>query len=330
MLKGGWKGLFRSAPGPADRLRLSVVLIVHRMSVQAERTLMSLSPAYQEGVSPEDYEIILVENASDDPLGETRARAAAGGAVLRYFWREETQRSPVPAVNFGAAQGRGPHLAIAIDGARMLTPGVLRLTLAALRADRRAVVSVPGYHLGSELQQVAVNKGHDAAADQALLQGIGWPEAGYRLFDIAVLSGSCRGGFFRPHAESNFLAMSRAIWNAVGGMDTRYDDHGGGMVNVALYRRLLDMPETALYLLYGEGTFHQVHGGVTTNTPESARAGIMKAIVAQDAALRPDRSLPGARPILFGPAAPQVLRFLRYSLDRAEAGGQAVANDGRT
>lgn len=313
----------RGGPLAADaRVRLSIVVIVHRMAEQAARTLMSLSPACQQGVDPQDYEIILVENASDDPLGEARARAAAGGVSLRYFWREETQRSPVPAANFGVSQARGSHLAMMIDGARMVTPGVVRLTLAALRADPQAAVSVPGYHLGTELQQVAVNKGHDAAADRVLLERIGWPRAGYRLFGIAVLSGSCRGGFFRPHAESNFLAMSVDKWRAIGGMDTRYDDHGGGMVNVALYRRLLDEPGTPLYLLYGEGTFHQFHGGVTTNTPEAERVRVMTAIVAQDEALRPDRSLPGAVPILFGPAAPEVMPFLRYSLERVQASAQ--------
>lgn len=292
--------------------KLSIIMVVHRMPEQAARTLVSLSPGYQRGVDAGDYEVIVVENPSDQMLGEQ-----AAGAV-RYFGRAETAKSPVGAVNFGVAQARADHVAILIDGARMLTPGVVAQTLAALRADPQAAVSAPGYHLGHELQQVAVNKGHDAATDSGLLAGIGWPRDGYRLFDIAVLSGSCRQGFFRPHAESNFLALSRQKFQALGGMDARYDDLGGGMANLDFYKRLLSTPGTALYLLFGEGSFHQFHGGITTNTPEAERPAIMQAIQAQDALLRgTDTALPSTVPILFGMAHPAVIRFVEYSLRQA-------------
>jgi glycosyltransferase involved in cell wall biosynthesis len=288
---------------------LSIVMVVHRMPEQAARTLHSLSPAYQRGVRAEDYEVIVVENPSDQILG-----AEAAGPV-RYFLRAEAAKSPVGAVNFGVAQARADHVAILIDGARMLSPGVVAATLAALRADPAAAVSAPGYHLGHELQQVAVNKGHDAAADRALLEGIGWPADGYRLFEIAVLSGSCRQGFFKPHAESNFLALSRQKFQALGGMDARYDDLGGGMANLDFYKRLLESPGTPLYLLFGEGSFHQFHGGITTNTPEAERAAIMQAIKAQDEGLRgAATALPTTAPILFGTAHPAVMRFVEYSL----------------
>lgn len=313
-------GRLFSRDAPRDGLRLSVVVIVHRMADQAERTLISLAPAYQQGVAARDYEVIVIENASDQPLGADRATAALGAGQLSYHWREEVQRSPVPAVTAGVALARGSHLAIVIDGARMLSPGVIRHTLAALRADPEAAVSVPGYHLGAELQQIAVNKGHDAAADAALLDGIGWPADGYRLFEVAVPSGSSRRGFLRPQSESNFLALSLAKWRAIGGMDARYDDHGGGKANLDLYKRLLDHPGTALYLLFGEGSFHQFHGGITTNTPEADREAIMAAINAQDRTIRGENVRPPANPpILFGTVHPAVYPFLRRALDLAGA-----------
>jgi hypothetical protein len=291
------------------RPSLSIVMVVHRMPEQAARTLLSLSPAYQRGVAAGEYEVIVVENPSDQLLG-----AAAAGPV-RYFLQEKAAKSPVAAVNFGVAQARADHVAILIDGARMLSPGVVAQTIAALRADPQAAVSAPGYHLGHELQQVAVNKGHDEATDRALLDSIGWPADGYRLFEIAVLSGSCRQGFFKPHAESNFLALSRRKFQALGGMDARYDDLGGGMANLDFYKRLLETPGTALYLLFGEGSFHQFHGGITTNTPEAERAVIMQAIKAQDEGLRgSDTALPANVPILFGAAHPGVMRFVEQSL----------------
>jgi len=310
-----------SAQDDPGRPVLTVVVVVYRMAEQAERTLASLAPGYQRGADPHAYEIVVIENESPEMLGEARARAAAGGASLRYVARDETQASPVGAVHAGVMMARGTHLAIMIDGARMLSPGVIAGALSVLRTGPEAVVSVPGYHLGHDLQQVTVNAGHDAAADRALLAGIGWPADGYRLFDIAVLSGSSRGGFFRPQAESNFLVLPVALWNLLGGMDRRYADYGGGMVNIAFYKAVLEHPGVRFYLLHGEGTFHQFHGGVTTNTPAAERALVMTAIMKQDESLRPDRSLPTTPAILFGPTHPAMHRFLRWSLDRAQGAG---------
>ncbi len=82
------------------RHRISFVVIVYKMPDQAEKTLYSLSTAYQQGVSEDDFEVIVVENASSAVLGETRA--CQYGNNVRYFYRQETLPSPVPAVNFGA------------------------------------------------------------------------------------------------------------------------------------------------------------------------------------------------------------------------------------
>ncbi len=308
------RGAARAGPpaaGPAPAL--SVLLVIHRMPDQAERTLRSL--ALQEGVGPGEVEVIAVENASDRVLGEARAAAALPG--VRYVLREEARPSPVPAVHHAAALARGAALAVAVDGARLLSPGVLRLTLAGLRALPGAAVAVPGYHLGSEPQQDSVNKGHDEAADRALLAAVGWPTDGYRLFEVSVWSRSSRRGFLRPLSESNFLALSRAKWEALGGMDLRYDSLGGGKANLDLYKRLLELPDTPLLLLHGEGTFHQVHGGVTTNTPAGEREAVMAAIRAQDLAIRGEAAPPTAEPILFGPVHPAARRFLALSLERA-------------
>ncbi|MFI8746539.1 glycosyltransferase [Pseudomonas sp. NPDC077186] len=303
--------LFRRKP------RLSIVVIVYRMPDQAEKTLLSLSPEYQHGVQERDYEVIVVENHSDRLLGCERAMRHAGN--VRYFHRQETQRTPVHAINFGAAQARGSHVAIMIDGARMLSPGVVRLAMDAFRLEPEAAVSAPGYHLGHKLQQVAVNEGYDEVAEAELLKSIDWPQDGYRLFDIAVLSGSCQGGFFQSNYESNFIAMSMRKWKALGGVDSRYDDFGGGNANLDLYKRLLEFPGTPFYMLFGEGSFHQFHGGVTTGTRKAERDVIYKQLDDQDRALRgDDRAPPSVRPILFGTPHPSVYRFIRHSLDKVQ------------
>lgn len=298
--------------------KLSIVVIVYKMPDQAERTLHSLSARHQHGVTEGEYEIIVVENHSDRLLGAERALKQGGN--IRYFHRNETERTPVHAINYGASVARGSHLAIMIDGARMVTPGVVRGALNAFRLDPEAAVSAPGYHIGHKLQQVAVNEGYNEQVEAGLLQEINWPENGYRLFDIAVLSGSCQGGFFQANYESNFIGMSRRKWRQLGGVDARYNDFGGGNANLDLYKRLLETPGTSFYLLYSEGSFHQFHGGVTTGTLKEERARIYKQLDDQDREIRgDDRSPPSVRPILLGEPHPHVLRFLDHSLTRVRA-----------
>src|SRR5689334_5918442 len=53
----------------AEAPLLSLLVIVHRMPEQAGRTLRSLSPSYQRNAAASDYEVIVVENASDRLLG---------------------------------------------------------------------------------------------------------------------------------------------------------------------------------------------------------------------------------------------------------------------
>lgn len=126
--------LFRPRP------KLSIVLIVYKMADQAERTIRSLCPPYQQGVAASDYELLVVENRSDWLLGEQRAKQYSSN--VRYFLRDEKQRTPVHAINFGAGQARGTHVAIMIDGARMVTPGIVRHAIDAFRIapDRKSVV----------------------------------------------------------------------------------------------------------------------------------------------------------------------------------------------
>ena len=92
-----------------------------------------------------------------------------------------------------------------IDGARMVTPGILENVLAARRITERAVVVIPGYHLGPDLQKKTVRIGYDEETEARLLEQIRWPEDGYRLFEVATLSGSGSHGYFKPIAECNCL-----------------------------------------------------------------------------------------------------------------------------
>lgn len=302
----------RVAPG------LSLVVVVYRMPEQAHRTLRSLAVPYQREVSEADYEVIVVENLSDRTLGKS---AATGyGSNFRYIARGETTSSPVAALNHGISEARGPMIGIMIDGARMVTPGIVRDMLRATRSFTTPVISVPGYHIGREIQQESVDSGYGPEVEAALLRSIEWPANGYRLFEIACFSGSCAGGFFRPFAESNCLAMPRSLLEELGGIDPRFDLPGGGNANLDLYRRACLHPRAELVVLPGEGSFHQFHGGVTTNVSRQspARQAMMKALDEQYVALRGEGYRPPEKEaIYFGRIPPQAMRFVRESAERA-------------
>ena len=296
--------------------KLSLVVVVYRMPRQAINTLYTLSPAYQLDAAEQDYEVIVVENSSSAPMGEAPATQFASN--VKYFYREETQPTPVPAALFGAEQARGNIIGMMIDGARMASPGLVRNVLGASLSSANAVVAVPGYHLGHKLQQEAVNHGYDEAEEIRLLESVAWQENGYRLFDIACVSGSCKGGFFRPNAESNCLCMPRHIWQAVEGIEPRFTATGGGQANPDLYKRVCEHPLTDLVITPGEGTFHQFHGGVTTGTRGDVRAQHMQDHFEQYKALRGRYyKPPTTQARLYGKVSAHAMPFMRRSVEIA-------------
>lgn len=302
---------------PRDECRplVSFIVIVYDMPEQAERTLQSLTPQYQEGVSELDYEVIVVENKSERNLNPDFLRTLPDN--FTYHLRHEREPTPVHAINHGAGISRGQYVCVMIDGARMVTPGVVRNILRGHRLHDKAVVTVPGYHIGSELQQDAVEQGYGVEQDRALIRSIGWPLEGYRLFDISCFSGSCAPGFFRPNSESNCISIPRDIWAALGGIDIRFNIRGGGLVNLDLYKRACEFPGVEHVVLLGEGTFHQFHGGVTTGgEARSKREALMKEIKDQYEDIRGEAyTSPVSTPVFLGELPDQVLRFVQASTE---------------
>jgi len=174
-----------------------------------------------------------------------------------------------------------------IDGARLTSPGIIQYALRAFRAFRNPIVTTLAWHLGPDIHRRAVAQhGYDRRMEDELLARIRWPEDGYRLFEIAALAGSSRDGWFAPTAESSSLFMSRSSLEALGGYDERFDQPGGGLVNMDTYARACALPDSELVMLLGEGTFHQIHGGVMTSATEDESQRKLAAWTAQYAAIR--------------------------------------------
>jgi len=297
-------------------LKISFILIVFKMPEQAKKTLFSLSSAYQTNVSADDYEVIVVENASDANLEEQDVLSF--GKNFKYWRREDNSGSPAAAINYGVKQANFPFVAIMIDGARMLTPGVVSSTLDALRINRFSVVAVPGYHLGDGLQQVTSKQGYDQKAEKKLLQQIRWPEDGYRLFEIASFSATSAPGFFNPISECNCISLPKTVFENIGGCDERFDSHGGGYVNLDLYKRFCEVPRISLFFLFGEGSFHQFHGGATTGPDTKLKRTLLqRKFRKQYKAIRGENySPPQIKPIYLGKIPDSAGKFLKLSAKR--------------
>jgi hypothetical protein len=151
-----------------------------------------------------------------------------------------------------------------IDGARLASPGLIAACRAAAQLHPRAVVATINYQLGPQLQCLAAEKGYDQREEDRLLASIAWPSDGYRLFEIAT--SELRAGLRGPMVESNALFMSRTLWDELGGYDEQFVEPGGGAVNPDTFIRATALPDTQLIRIAGEGTFHQIHGGVSTST----------------------------------------------------------------
>ena len=245
---------------------LSIIVIVYNMQREAPRTLLSLSRAYQRELGDLNYEVIAVDNGSAEPLPDSLLKSL--GPEFRYHRIFPGLPSPAKAMNQGIALAAGQLVGLMVDGARIATPGVLRYAALASRLADRPLIYTLGFHLGHEPQTKAFANGYNALVEDQLLADIGFPADGYRLFEIACLAGACKRGLLGLPSESNCVFLRRDDLRILGGFNEAFISPGGGLVNLDFFHRACSLPGIIPICLAGEGSFHQVHGGVTTNVIE--------------------------------------------------------------
>ena len=254
-----------STPEPPPKL--SVVVACYEMAAQIKNTLQSLLPPYQRNISMDEYEIILVDNGSAKMLDEQTQKISANLDYI-YLSPNESSPSPGPAMNRAVALSRASLLCLMIDGARLVTPGVLSWGMRLLKLSPRAMVEVRGWHLGPKWQPESIMEGYDSEQECELLESVRWLENGYRLWEIAAATPQTQSGFSARTAESNCIFMSRDLFFEIGGFDERARAPGGGLVNLDFFSRAVAAAR-CVFTVLGEGTFHQVHGGAATGLSKS-------------------------------------------------------------
>ena len=255
-------------PAPVDHVDLTVVVVFHNMAREARRTLHSLSRAYQTGVDDTSYEVIVIDNGSAPDQALSAEAVAEYGPEFRLLTLDAVHPSPVNALNAGIRAGRGRNFALMIDGAHVVTPGVLRWGLAGLSTYSPAVVATQQWYVGPGQQGDVMAQGYDQAYEDRLFEQIAWPANGYRLFEIGHFIGD--RDWLDGLWESNCLFVERETLEQVGGFDESFDLPGAGYANLDLYERLAAGPEITVATILGEGSFHQMHGGDTTNQVDAA------------------------------------------------------------
>jgi hypothetical protein len=294
---------------------LSVVVVVHDMARELPRTLRSLAPPYQRGVTPDDYEVVVVDNGSRRPVDEALVEAFPGRLRLRRI--DPAPVSPVRAANEGIDEAGGDIVGLIIDGARLASPGLLAAAHLASTLAEEPVITAPAWHLGPTTHKQAAASGYDQDTEDELLSSIGWEDDGYRLFEVSTPAGSSARGLFGPMGESSSLFLRRRTWERLGGLDERFDLPGGGLVNHDLYRRACMLDGTRLVVLLGEGTFHQHHGGAATSGRISWAEMHDQYVALRGTPYEP----PSATPIYLGTVPPTLLAHVEESARWARAQG---------
>lgn len=183
-------------------MKLTIVVNLFNMRREAVRTLYTLSLDYQQGVSATDYEVVVIDNGSSEPLGGDLA--CSFGPNFKYKYIDTSSPSPAKAINDAIADSQSPYVMSIIDGARMLSPSLIVTTLEAISQFSDPFIFTLGWHLGNKLQNQSMLEGYNQKEEDKLLETVDWRNNGYQLFDISVLAGSSKDGYYgNLPAESN-------------------------------------------------------------------------------------------------------------------------------
>lgn len=244
-------------------MKLSIIINFYNMRREAPRTLFSVSREYQKNVENLDYEVIAIDNGSTEKL--TQQEVSKFGDNFHYRYYETTSPSPCKAINDAVKSAKGEYIICCIDGARVLSPGIIREMLEAAEANNKPFVYTLSMHLGEKLQNTAIADGYNQNKEDELLASINWRANGYELFSISCLAASAKDGAFSPVNETNCFMMQKDDYLKLGGYNESFKSKGGGLCNHDLFNRAHQDQEVTPIMLVGEATFHQYHGGVATN-----------------------------------------------------------------
>lgn len=293
-----------------DSIDLSVVVIFYNMRREAARTLYSLSKQYQKSSDRFQYEVIAVDSGSPEPLDEAAVKNM--GENFRYQYFDAHTPSPCEALNYGVNLAKGRLVTLCIDGARILSPGILHYSMLASRLSEDPFIYTLGMHIGLKPQPDLAEENYSQIDEDKLIASVDWKKDGYSLFDISSVALSSGKGYLSKLTESNCVTMRRSVYQEIGGFDERFESPGGGLTNLDFFNRINEMADVHPILLLGEATFHQFHNGTATNVPRKDHP--WEKMAAEYSMIRGKSFKPYYRqPTFFGSIHPRCYRLINPS-----------------
>ena len=245
---------------------LSIIVVAYQMSREAPRTVRSLLPPHQRHADDLDYEIIVIDNGSPEPLVLPQNSDVKDRTRLVRLEPKNAKTSPGMCINAAVDQyAGGTSVMIYIDGARLPSSHLVRRSIDVMRRLPHAFAFAASRHLGPKKQMVSVKEGYNQKIEDRLLASVDWESNLDRLYEISVWAGAHHSKNFLLQNESNATTMRLALWKQLGGFREGFQRPGGGLSNLELFSRAVLRPNAFNVLLYGEATFHQVHGGAATS-----------------------------------------------------------------
>lgn len=247
---------------------LSIIIVFHNNKREAQRSLYSLSKKYQRNISDLKYEVLCIDSNSTDPL-EAKDFENLGPEFTFHRFQIDNP-SPVGALQYGIDNAKSEHLGIIIDGAHIITPNVLNYFNQLSKLDSNYFVYTHPFHIGEYYQNDNMVKfKYNQEVEDKLIKSVDWKANGYMLFEISNYKQS-NEPFLSNVFESNCFFISKSHLSKVGGVNNKFTSRGGGFINLDVFKRVVEYPTTKTTALLGEGSFHQFHGGTSTNSERNS------------------------------------------------------------
>lgn len=248
-------------------MKLSVVIAAYEMHRELPRTVMSCLPPLQQHAEGLDYEVVIIDNGSANPLDLSSLPSTAIDVRVIRIEPDEAAPSPVSCINDVVERNtNGELLLVCIDGARLFSSHIVRRTVEVLSRYPDAFTFVGSRHIGPKTQMIASAEGYDQKVEDELLRSAKWTHDLDRLWDVSVWAGAHTVGRLIEQNESNAFGLSRLLWHELGGYNPGFQRPGGGLCNLEFFERAVIREQGLNILLYGEATFHQYHGGAATSS----------------------------------------------------------------
>jgi len=239
-----------------------VIVASYEMTPYLTNTLFSLSKYYQ---SLEDYEVIVFTNGGAKLPGNFFRKF---GRNFQYIHIDSSiaNKHPFYEINNLVKKSKYENLFINCDGARICSHNILKDYSKILQKNKFNVCTSPGYHLGPMLQRHSQDLGYDNFFEKKILKKSRWWMCPSAIFDISVSGGSTPKNFKDLPVESNSLGINKNLFLDLGGFSEGFKIPGGGQINLDLWQKICVHKSSKIFYFKNHGTFHQIHGGMSTNS----------------------------------------------------------------